>query len=68
MLARAAYGLAGLLAILLSASGAHAAGCTGTVKDITFANWAAAETATAKQVNASVAAFEKAHPCIQIRM
>ncbi|MGH7102424.1 MAG: ABC transporter substrate-binding protein [Acetobacteraceae bacterium] len=68
MLARAVYGLTGLLAILLSAAGSHAAGCTGAVKDITFANWAAAETATAKEVNASVAAFEKAHPCIQIRM
>ena len=55
-------------ATLLFASGAHAAACTGKVATVTFANWAAAETATAKEVSASVAAFEHANPCIKISM
>lgn len=58
----------GFLATFLVAASASAASCAGPVKEVTFANWAAAETATAKEVSASVAAFEKADPCIHIRM
>ncbi|MGH7067001.1 MAG: extracellular solute-binding protein [Acetobacteraceae bacterium] len=69
-LARARFVLAaaGFLASLLAGAAAHAASCNGPPKEVTFANWAVAETATAKEVDASVAAFEAANPCIKIRM
>jgi len=65
---RIAAGLASFLAILLFAMPSHAASCSGMPKQITFANWAAAETATAAEVTTSVAAFEKANPCIHVKM
>lgn len=37
-------------------------------KEVTFANWAAAETATAKEVSAAIVAFEAANLCIHVRM
>jgi len=61
---------AGVLGLVLaggSASATAAGACTGTQQEISFANWAAAETATAKEVSASIAAFEKANPCITVK-
>jgi len=60
---------AGVLGVVLMAGGgsAIAAGaCTGSHQEISFANWAAAETATAKEVANAIAAFEKASPCITV--
>lgn len=65
---RAAAALAGTLAILMFAIPSHAASCAGRPQQITFANWAAAETATSKEVTASIAAFEQANPCIHVKM
>ncbi len=64
--------LAGMVAcgllVLLTVTPARAApACTGTVEQISFANWAAAETATAKEVGAAIAAFEQQNPCIEIK-
>ncbi len=56
-------------AVLLGGGSADAAAaCTGPQQTISFANWAAAETATAKEVNASIAAFEQANPCIEVKL
>jgi len=55
-----------LLARILPASAAGT--CTGTPQEISFANWAAAEAATAKEVGAAIAAFEQANPCIRIKV
>ncbi|MGH7057505.1 MAG: ABC transporter substrate-binding protein, partial [Acetobacteraceae bacterium] len=62
-----ACGLLALAALIGGASTAKAAGCTGKAETISFANWAAAETATAKEVAASVVAFEKADPCVHVK-
>lgn len=45
---------------------AQAAGCTGKPVHLTFANWASAEAATAKEVQAAIAVFEQANPCTHI--
>jgi multiple sugar transport system substrate-binding protein len=56
-----------LFALLASqACPAHAAGCTGKPVRITFANWASAEAATAKEVSSAITAFEQANPCVHI--
>ncbi len=63
--------LAGLVTALFGvfaviACPAHAATCSGKSVRITFANWASAEAATAKEVNAAITAFEQANPCVHI--
>ncbi len=45
---------------------ALAASCSRTVT-LRFANWAAAEAATAKEVNAAIHTFEQQNPCIKIK-
>lgn len=51
---------------LFFAAPAHAASCTGTPVKLSFANWASAETATAKEVGKAISAFEAANPCVHI--
>jgi multiple sugar transport system substrate-binding protein len=63
--------LAALAAVLLAlltffASRAEAAACTGKSATITFSNWASAESATAKEVQQAIAAFEAANPCVHV--
>ncbi len=48
------------------AAPARAAGCTGKPVHLSFANWASAEAATAKEVQAAIAVFEQANPCVHI--
>ncbi|HKI57453.1 MAG TPA: extracellular solute-binding protein, partial [Trueperaceae bacterium] len=45
---------------------AFAAQCNGTQVTLNFANWAAAETATANELNQAINAFEAQNPCIKI--
>ena len=42
--------------------------CTGPQQTISFANWAAAEAATQKEVSAAIAVFEHANPCITVKV
>lgn len=58
--------IAALLTMLVMTS-AWAANCSGTPVTITFANWASAETATAKEVSAAISDFEAQNPCITVK-
>ncbi len=62
--------IAVLASVLLAAPlpSQAASTCNGPHQEISFANWASAETATAKEVSAAITAFEQTNPCIQVKV
>ena len=54
------------IGIALVSTSAFAATCNGTPVTLNFANWASAESATAKDLNKAIKVFENDNPCIKI--